>query len=200
MKAITKVYDPEFPSFDLSDCDNSALANLINAFEERSDRDVKTVVKRGRAKMLASLQKLADEKGFDLGQGQYLYHIVVMGSFADWLEMASAPVVEETPVIEEVPVVGKVPVEKAPKAPSVREVAEGFLLTVVGTDEDGRDIGLSYDQALAEVLKVFPNAKTTIACLRWYAVHMRDREVKLPSRPRSGSTPKTEKAEEAKGE
>ena len=40
-------------------------------------------------------------------------------------------------------------------------------------DEDGRSIGLKYKEVLEIILKEFPEASTSIACLRWYVVHLR---------------------------
>lgn len=173
MKSITKVYGPEYPSLNLETAENRELALLINAFEE-ADRDIKQICKMGRAKMLTRLEKKAAEWDFDLSNGYYLHHIAIMGSFAEWLTIATAPV-------------GKGKKEKAPKkekGPSIRSVAEGLLMQVSYSDMDKRPYGLSYEEVLAEIKKQFPNAKTTVACLRWYVVHMRDGGQKVPARPR----------------
>lgn len=177
---ITKVYGPEFPVLVLAEADNKVLAQVINALEE-TDRDLKQIGKMGRAKMLARIEKRAQELDLDLSQEAYLHHIYVMGSFADWLKVATAPVVKE-----KAPKKPKAP--KVDKGPSIRSVAEAILLKVAHTDEDGRPFGLSYEEVLAEVKEQFPEAKTTVACLRWYAAHMREREVKVPARPRANTT------------
>lgn len=41
------------------------------------------------------------------------------------------------------------------------------------TDEDGRSIGLKYKEVLEIIQEEFPEASTSVACLRWYMVHLR---------------------------
>lgn len=41
------------------------------------------------------------------------------------------------------------------------------------TDVDGRSIGLKYKEVLDIIHKEFPEASTSVACLRWYVVHLR---------------------------
>ena len=60
----------------------------------------------------------------------------------------------------------------------VRVAAETMLLQDKPT--------LTYEEILERVIAEFECA-TSIACLRWYAVRMRERGEKLPARPRSGS-------------
>lgn len=40
-------------------------------------------------------------------------------------------------------------------------------------DRDGRSIGLSYADILAQLAVEFPESSTSPACLRWYVVHLR---------------------------
>jgi hypothetical protein len=79
----------------------------------------------------------------------------------------------------------KAPAEKKEKGPSIRSVAEHLLLEVVALDEDKRKVGHSYQTILEKISTQFPGAKTSVACLRWYAVHMRERGVMPPTRPRA---------------
>ena len=69
-----------------------------------------------------------------------------------------------------------------------RVVAEQLLLEVVPHDEDKRPYGHSYEEILNRIRAQFEGAKTTVACLRWYAVHMRERGEKVPNRPRAAPT------------
>lgn len=41
------------------------------------------------------------------------------------------------------------------------------------TDADGRSIGLKYKEVLGIIQEEFPEASTSVACLRWYVVHLR---------------------------
>lgn len=40
-------------------------------------------------------------------------------------------------------------------------------------DQDGRSIGLKYKEVLEIIQQEFPEASTSVACLRWYVVHLR---------------------------
>lgn len=76
-----------------------------------------------------------------------------------------------------------------PKGPTIRSVAERMLLEVVDRDPDGRPLGHPYSVILDAIREQFEGAKTSVACLRWYAVHMRADDVRVPLRPRAvGST------------
>jgi hypothetical protein len=39
--------------------------------------------------------------------------------------------------------------------------------------KDGRTLGLTYTEILQILAREFPEASTTVACLRWYVVHIR---------------------------
>lgn len=79
----------------------------------------------------------------------------------------------------------KEPKEKKEKGPVIRVVAEQLLLEVVTHDEDKRPYGHSYETILNKIHEQFPEGKTSVACLRWYAVHMRERGERVPNRPRA---------------
>lgn len=74
------------------------------------------------------------------------------------------------------------------KTSVIRLAAEDLLMQVAGKDEDGRPQGHSYAIVLDAVLAKFPEANTSVACLRWYAVRMRERGLKVPNRPRAAPT------------
>lgn len=65
--------------------------------------------------------------------------------------------------------------------------ASAKLLTAVAFEHEGRKWGIPYDLILAEVKRVFPDANTTVACLRWYAVDLNKQDLVLPHRKRSKS-------------
>ena len=67
---------------------------------------------------------------------------------------------------------------------TIREVAEALLIEVA-SNEDGKPIGHSYDYVLGKVLAEFPEANTTVKCLRWYNTKLNSNpNVKMPVRPR----------------
>jgi hypothetical protein len=75
------------------------------------------------------------------------------------------------------------PAPKKAEGPTVREIAEQLLL-----QKDAEGKGLPYSEILKRVLLQFPDAKTSVACLRWYATHMRtDKGLRVPDRPNSVS-------------
>ena len=52
-------------------------------------------------------------------------------------------------------------------------------------DDAGKPIGFTYDHVLEKVLEQFPDANTTVKCLRWYNTKLNsDPNVKMPVRPR----------------
>lgn len=81
---------------------------------------------------------------------------------------------------------------------TIREVAESWL-TAVDYTEDNKPIGYTYDRVLSEVLAEFPEANTTVKCLRWYNTKLNsDPNVKMPVRPRKKAVrPETLSTEEA---
>ena len=44
------------------------------------------------------------------------------------------------------------------------------------TDKNARSVGLSYSEIIDRIQAEFPGAKTSVACLRWYAVKVRANE------------------------
>lgn len=78
--------------------------------------------------------------------------------------------------------------EVTPKGAIKRKAIELLTTTVgsvdrkTGNPSDSDDastvytVGLSYKAVLRELLEVYPDAKTTLACLRWYAVKLRNEE------------------------
>jgi len=145
----------------------NVLVSMVN--ELGGSATLKTFSQRSKA--VERITKLADAQKVDLN------------SFfeADGTKRV-APVVE-APAAEKAPKKAKTPKEpKAPKEPkiSIRSVAEALLVKVAENGE-----GLSYEEIVATVKEQFPAAKTTVGCLRWYAVRMREAGTVLPKRPRA---------------
>lgn len=73
---------------------------------------------------------------------------------------------------------------------AIRRFCEEQLLKVKGTDpETKRPMGLAYADILAAVTTKFPEAETSLNCLRWYATKMNKRtgaeKVQMPTRPKA---------------
>jgi len=69
--------------------------------------------------------------------------------------------------------------------------------TVEATDPKAHSVGFGYDEIIDRLMEEFPDASTSVACLRWYAVKIRVGEhgyedLRLPQR-RPRAKPKTAK-------
>ncbi len=153
-----------------------------------------------RSKAVVRIQKLAEEQGIEIST-----YFEEDGTKRKPVKATPFPVVvqkekkpKETAVKKDPkpatpkPAKKANPVEPAAKGPSIRSVAEALLLEVVSVDENKRNVGIGYEDIIAKIKEQFPTANTTVACLRWYAVHMRERDVRVPNRPRA--TPKKAEA------
>lgn len=161
----------------------SPIADIIARFKQLtgSNADDKTLAKRGKAKLLATIEDL--EANLDDGPAPTEEGEPDLSIGVDPEPQAEAA--EESPAPKK-PKKAKAPKEKKKKkGPIIRAEAEKLLLKVVSYDEEKRPFGMPYEDILVELAKIFPGAKTTVACLRWYAVHMRERGEKVPARPRA---------------
>lgn len=150
--------------------EQSNIADIAAVYNELkgTNTDVKTLAKRGKAKLLAQIDALLEAQAEKKADEQL-----------DRVEEPAKPRAKREP---------KAPKEKKEKGPVIRVVAEQLLLEVVTHDEDKRPYGHSYEEILNRIRAQFEGAKTTVACLRWYAVHMRERGEKVPNRPRATPT------------
>lgn len=185
--------------------EQSDIADIAAVYNELkgANTDVKTLAKRGKAKLLAQIdalleaqaeKKKAEEqstaraeepKAEEPPKADGVNHLVQqMLRATDKTEEPAKPHAKREP---------KAPKEKKEKGPVIRVVAEQLLLEVVAHDEDKRPYGRSYEEILNRIHSQFEGAKTTVACLRWYAVHMRERGEKVPNRPRATPTATTKK-------
>ena len=165
----------------------SSIADIAARFNELNGTttEVKTLAKRGKAKLLAQIEALEAK----LPPASEPEPSGPIGSLAK--QLLQQPVSEPATPAEKPKRAKKDPAAaKKEKGPVIRVEAEKLLLEVVKMGEDKRPWGHSYEYILSTLLAQFPGAKTTVACLRWYAVHMRERGEKVPNRPRAN--PKAE--------
>lgn len=166
----------------------SSITDIAARFNELNGTttEVKTLAKRGKAKLLAQIEALEAK----LPPAVEPEPSSPIGSLAK--QLLQSPVSEPNKPVEKPKRAKKdqPATTKKEKGPVIRVEAEKLLLEVVETDEDKRPWGHSYEYILNTLLAQFPGAKTTVACLRWYAVHMRERGEKVPNRPRAN--PKAE--------
>ena len=89
-------------------------------------------------------------------------------------------------------------IRKARGTQTIKSIADALLTAVDYVDDAGKPIGFTYEHVLAKVLEQFPDANTTVKCLRWYNTKLNsDPNVKMPVRPRK-RTAKVEQAVDAK--
>ncbi|QIW86609.1 hypothetical protein AMA2_50 [Achromobacter phage AMA2] len=84
-------------------------------------------------------------------------------------KLATAAAIQQLP---EEKVVVKEPKVKKERGETVKDYACALLCEVVG-QQDGRDVGMPYETVLEHILVKFPEAKTSVNCLRWYAGKIR---------------------------
>lgn len=171
--------------------EQSNIADIAARHNELSGKnaDPKSLAKRGKAKLLEQIKTMEDAKvaaaAIELGaapeaveeakeQPNGLTMLLKQMQDAKEKKTSAKPKAEPKPKKE-----------KKEKGPVIRVVAEALLLEVTHKDEDGRPYGHAYDTILERIREQFDGAKTTVACLRWYAVHMRERGEKVPNRPRA---------------
>lgn len=82
-------------------------------------------------------------------------------------------------------------VKSSVKKGAIREFVEAMLVKTKGTDpKTKRPLGIPYGEILTAVQAKFPEAKTTLGCLRWYCTHMNNGhrkgkdKIALPQRPK----------------
>lgn len=76
-------------------------------------------------------------------------------------------------------------IRKARGTQTIKSVSDALLTAVDYVDDAGKPIGFTYEHVLAKVLEQFPDANTTVKCLRWYNTKLNsDPNVKMPVRPR----------------
>lgn len=76
-------------------------------------------------------------------------------------------------------------IRKARGPQTIKSVSDALLTAVDYVDDAGKPIGFTYEHVLAKVLEQFPDANTTVKCLRWYSTKLNsDPNVKMPVRPR----------------
>lgn len=76
-------------------------------------------------------------------------------------------------------------IRKARGTQTIKSVSDALLTAIDYVDDAGKPIGFTYDHVLAKVLEQFPDANTTVKCLRWYNTKLNsDPNVKMPVRPR----------------
>lgn len=76
-------------------------------------------------------------------------------------------------------------IRKARGTQTIRSVSEALLTAIDYVDDAGKPIGFTYDYILEKVLEQFPDANTTVKCLRWYNTKLNsDPNVRMPVRPR----------------
>jgi transcriptional regulator len=185
----------EMEVLDLTKLSMAALVNMVNALG--GSATMKTFSQRSKAQQ--RVLSLAEATGVNL-----LDVFDAEGNKRP--EPTAEELAAEKKAREEIARVEKLKAEEKPKAEakpkkekgeSIRAFAECLLMEVVSKDKDGRKVGHSYATILEKIKERYEGAKTSVACLRWYAVHMREAGKMPPTRPRAMPTkPDTAAAEQ----
>lgn len=126
--------------------------------------------------------------------------VVALGKGHTFVEEPAA----ETPAATDKKPAKRAKAKKAAKAETptgdrgaIKDYCETLLMKVVGKDaETGKPLGMTYAAILDKVRARFPDASTTVGCLRWYATHLNSRhrpdrgrkplpKIDMPVRPKS---------------
>lgn len=100
--------------------------------------------------------------------------------------LAKIAEIEAAKAAEVKPVLAKNGKKKTVRTGITKHIRE-LLMKVVGTDENGRSIGLSYDEVLAEVVAADSRRQPSRNGIMWTACKMRSEGIVLPQiRPRKG--------------
>lgn len=174
--------------------EESSIADVAARHNELSGKnaDPKNLAKRGKGKLLEQIKQMEDAKAAEAIAAA----AASLGASLEAIEEAKEQPNGLAHLLKQMqdakdkkdakpPKAKKEPKPKKEKGPVIRVVAEGLLLEVTHKDEDGRPYGHAYETVLERIREQFDGAKTTVACLRWYAVHMRERGEKVPNRPRA---------------
>lgn len=185
--------------------EQSNITDIAAVYNELkgTNTDAKTLGKRGKAKLLAQIDAMLEAQAEKKAEEQSTKEEApkveeapkpsALGHLVQQMLQAADKKEDSAPAKPRAKRVKKATTEKKEKGPVIRVEAEKLLLEVVKVDDDKRPWGHSYEYILSTLLAQFEGAKTTVACLRWYAVHMRERGEKVPNRPRA--TPTTVKKE-----
>lgn len=68
------------------------------------------------------------------------------------------------------------------KTKTIQSYSNSLLLKVVGKNEEGRLVGMSYDDVLILVKKEYPQGSTSKKCLQWYNSKLKGGDKEVPIR------------------
>jgi F0F1-type ATP synthase membrane subunit b/b' len=178
---------------DLSVLNMATLVRIVN--ELGGTATMKTFSQRSKA--VERVLKLANEKGVNLDEKYDVNGALIEGILlpsaeglaaqkkAEEEEAAALKKAEDEVARAKALKAAETEKPKKVKGESIRAYAEGLLMEVVSKDGDGRKVGHSYATILDKIKEKYDGAKTSVACLRWYAVHMREAGKMPPTRPRA---------------
>jgi len=169
-------------------------AELVAIYNGVSGKPAIAKWKRKVADLIASILKTAPEDYFYESAGPS-ERMTDFEAPADELgKQVGRPVDHAEPPTKEKPAKKAAAKKKAKadgvKRGAIRELCEKLLLEVRGTDEKSkRPLGLPYGKILAKVQEKFPEAETSLNCLRWYATKLNKQtgkeRVVMPIRPKT---------------
>jgi hypothetical protein len=153
----------------MTDLNGLKTSDLVALYNQHSGKPAITKWKRKVTDLVALLLKMKPD----------LFFVGAFEAPKEELQQQAGRPVDHVEV-EAKPTKSKKPAKKA-KEPTgdrgaIRKFCEEQLLKVKGTDEaTKRPLGLPYSEILSAVTKKFPEAETSLNCLRWYATKMNKR-------------------------
>lgn len=177
----------------MNDLETLSTKELVAAYNRLSGKPPISAWKRKVAELKAIVLKLAPTEFFSgPAPSRPVFDEAVSAELA---AQSGRPVDHEAdaaPTKEKAPKAPKAKKAEAPKSDrgAIRRYTEELLLKTKGSDpETKKPLGLPYSSILAAVLEKFPEAQTSLNCLRWYATKMNKRTgaeaVRMPIRPKA---------------
>ena len=149
------------------------VEQLINEVQEARDnlgmKRLANPKKMGAGKLQDMLQDLRMKLAMEKQDKPQAVNQALEDAINQEEALATAAAIQQLP---EAKAVVKEPKVKKERGETVKDYACALLCEVVA-QQDGRDVGMPYETVLEHIKVKFPDAKTSVNCLRWYAGKIR---------------------------
>lgn len=150
-----------------------SIETLINDVQEARDnlgmKRLANPKKMGAGKLKDMLQDLRMKLALEKQDKPQAVNQALEDAINQEEALATAAAIQQLP---EAKAVVKEPKVKKERGETVKDYACALLCEVVA-QQDGRDVGMPYETVLEHIKVKFPDAKTSVNCLRWYAGKIR---------------------------
>lgn len=153
-----------------------SIEQLINEVQEARDllgmKRLANPKKTGQGKLQDMLQDLKMKLALEAQNKPQEVDQALEAEIDQEEALATAAAIQKLPEAVVVVPVAQEAKPKKERGETVKDYACALLCEVVG-QQDGRDVGMPYETVLEHILVKFPEAKTSVNCLRWYAGKIR---------------------------